>query len=123
MSDAPRNAGQTLLVEDIIVSPVKNVDFGSITVTENWGRLFIRKDRNEIVISKAAYAGLIKAIQHFADLPPTLAEALKVTEVAALVEAAGVMVDASHDPGCSPDEWERATLSLGAALAALKGGQ
>jgi hypothetical protein len=64
----------------------------------------------------------IDALMARADLPPTLAEVVAHPKVAALVAAAGVMFDASRDPGCSPGEWERATLSLGAALAALKGG-
>lgn len=94
--DMPYNAGQTIVVKQIVEMPVIDVDFGEITVTENWGRLFIKRGNAEIVVTQHAYNDLCKAISHFinpaqyrrADLPPTLDEALALPEIAALVDAA-----------------------------------
>lgn len=66
MSKLPHNAGQTIEIEHLIHGPVSTVDFGKITVTENWGRLFIKQgDSNEVVIERGAYVALRDAIDHF----------------------------------------------------------
>ena len=88
---APKNAGQSITVQDIIRAPVTDIDFGEITVTENWGRLFIKKDNYQIVISQNAYRPLIEAIAQFTDVDlcdPPNDERVKVL-VGLLKEARG----------------------------------
>jgi hypothetical protein len=99
MKGAGMNEAPEKIVADTGMVPDEN---GGIAVWKSWG-----------VLSEYRRA----------DLPPTDAEVMAHPKVAALVAAAGVMFDASRDPGCSPGDWERATISLGAALAALKGGE
>ena len=65
---APHNAGKTVTVEQILPMPVVDVDFGDITITENWGRLFIKHRQAEIVIERRAYGDLVAAISEF--IPP-----------------------------------------------------
>lgn len=59
------NAGETIEVPQILKMPVKDVDFGTITITENWGRLFIRHQDKEIIVERGAYVALIEAISKF----------------------------------------------------------
>jgi hypothetical protein len=67
------------------------VDFGSITVHENWGRLFISKDGiTPVVVMQSAYPALVEAIQHF--IPPALdAQATPLAEVAMRGAAIGII--------------------------------
>lgn len=67
---APKNAGQTVFVENRTASPVP-VDFGRIVVTENWGRLFVSQgDGEPLIVLREAYPQLINAIAHFTDAYP-----------------------------------------------------
>lgn len=78
MTAQPRNAGQTIVVENVVKGPAATLDFGSITVTENWGRLFLSQEgKPTIVVLQSAYPALIAAIQNFenserADIAPPI---------------------------------------------------
>ncbi len=81
----PYNAGQTIVVTNILKMPVSDIDFGSVTITENWGRLFIKKGDAEIVVERSAYPALCAAIQHFiapdeSDLHATKEQLAKAVE-------------------------------------------
>ena len=66
MGEQPHNAGQTVTVRNVVDGPVSTVDFGTITVTENWGRLFLSKSGvMPLTVLRSAYPALIAAIQHF----------------------------------------------------------
>jgi len=127
MSKSPHNAGQTIEIEHLIHGPVSTVDLGKITVTENWGRLFIKQgDSNEVVIERGAYVALRDAIDHFIEPQPDPSDEV----IAALVEALQNMIEGY-------EEWDLTggTLILRpihlqtswiqrakAAIAAVKGG-
>jgi len=64
---SPYNAGRSITVSQIVPMPVKDLDFGEITITENWGRLFIACGGREIVIERNAYKKFIAAISEFID--------------------------------------------------------
>jgi len=126
--DMPYNAGQTIVVKQIVEMPVIDVDFGEITVTENWGRLFIKRGNAEIVVTQHAYNDLCKAISHFinptpyrrADLPPTLADALALPEIAALVEAARRASHATTNDGITGRIYTYDAIALQRAITAIK---
>jgi len=83
MSDHPHNAGQTVTVPQISKMPFMDIDWGPITVTENWGRLFIRDRESMIVVLRQSYPALIAALQHFvAPASPTpVAAAMAVPDM------------------------------------------
>ena len=64
---SPHNAGQTVTVQQISPMPVKDMDWGPITVRENWGRLFISWKDQEIIAVMQHYPALIEALQHFVE--------------------------------------------------------
>lgn len=65
MGEVPHR-GESVEVKQIVSMPVSDVDFGTITITENWGRLFIRhRDGAEVVVERNAYARLVEAIERF----------------------------------------------------------
>ena len=66
--DGTHNAGQTVEVKQVSPMPVVDADWGTITITENWGRLFIRKGDSEIIVHQRFYADLVAAISSF--IPP-----------------------------------------------------
>ena len=111
MADAPKNAGQSIVVENVVKGPVTTVDFGSILVTENWGRLFLAQgDKPPIVILGSAYPTLLAAIQHFSEpaTPPA-------SVVEAMEKALRHADQVSRDLG-----WHRIYNETGAALADLE---
>ena len=63
----PHNAGQTIIVPQVspMRAPATDVDWGSIIITENWGRLFIKKGDQEIIVHQRFYEDLATAISHF----------------------------------------------------------
>ena len=61
----PYNAGQTIVVEQVSAMPIKDRDWGPITVHENWGRLFITWEDRQIIAVESHYPKLVAAIQHF----------------------------------------------------------
>lgn len=69
-TSSPHNAGQTVTVEQISKMPVSDVNWGDITVTENWGRLFIKSDKETVIVHRPFYPAFIKAIQHFVEPAP-----------------------------------------------------
>ena len=109
---APKNAGQTITVQDVIRAPKDDVDLGEITITENWGRLFIKKGNAQIVISQNAYRPLVEAIAHFTDAD--LCDPTQDERVKRLVEAAKAVDRYCH--------WFREGDELRAALRALEQG-
>jgi len=74
MSRAPYHADQKIEVEDKFDAQIQPVDYGTITVEENWGRLFITKNGVQIVVSQNAYRGLRDAIAHFIEPEPPCGE-------------------------------------------------
>lgn len=68
----PYNAGQTIEVENVIAAPpaIVAIDCGKITITENWGRLFIKHGDTGIVVQTGAYPALRDAIAHFIEPHP-----------------------------------------------------
>ena len=65
MADLPHQ-GETVEVPQILKMPVSDVDFGTITITENWGRLFIKhREGAEIVLSNTHYAAFVDAVARF----------------------------------------------------------
>lgn len=70
MTDLPYQ-GETVEVPQILKMPVSDVDFGTITITENWGRLFIRhRDGAEVVVSHTHYAAFVEALSRFVPSEP-----------------------------------------------------
>jgi hypothetical protein len=70
MVDLPHQ-GETVEVPQVVKMPVSDMDFGTITITENWGRLFIKhRDGTEIVVSHTAYRDLVDAISRFIPSSP-----------------------------------------------------
>ena len=67
----PHNAGKTVTVEQILPMPVMDVDFGAVTITENWGRLFIKHGEAQIVVERGSYGALVAAISGFIPPKPT----------------------------------------------------
>lgn len=67
--NVPHNAGQTITVTQISKMPVKDIDWGEITITENWGRLFISEGKAEIIVHRPHYDKFIAGIQHFTTAP------------------------------------------------------
>lgn len=61
----PRNAGKTVIVGQVSPMPVTDIDWGTITITENWGRLFIKKGDAEIIVHQKFYVRLIAALSEF----------------------------------------------------------
>tara|TARA_B100001179_G_scaffold223739_1_gene201651 strand:+ start:13840 stop:14193 length:354 start_codon:yes stop_codon:yes gene_type:complete len=45
--------------------PVHDIDFGAITLTENWGRLFINWGGNTVILHRHAYKEMAEAISQF----------------------------------------------------------
>jgi hypothetical protein len=84
--DDVKNAGQSIVVKNAIRGPVSEVDCRDVTVTENWGRLFLSQDgKSDIVIVRDAYPAFIAAIQHFTPASDGRAEGLR--EAAGIAEA------------------------------------
>jgi hypothetical protein len=76
--DDVKNAGQSIVVKNAIRGPVSEVDCRDVTVTENWGRLFLSQDgKSDIVIVRDAYPAFIAAIQHFTPASDGRAEGLR----------------------------------------------
>jgi hypothetical protein len=71
MADLPHQ-GETVEIPQIIKMPVSDFDFGTITITENWGRLFIRhRDGAEIIVSHTHYVALVEALSRFIPIEST----------------------------------------------------
>jgi hypothetical protein len=65
MEDGPYNAGKSVTVKQVVPMPVVDADFGEVTITENWGRLFIKWRDQQIVIERSAYKNIVAAISEF----------------------------------------------------------
>lgn len=97
MNEAPHNAGQTVIVSQVskIDANTHNtlktltVNWGDITVTENWGRLFIAAEKESIIVHATAYEEFAKAIQHF--VKPTPPPVLSVEASKRIADLAGEM--------------------------------
>ena len=73
MGEAPYNAGQTFQIANVVAAPVSNIDCGTITVRENWGRLFIEQRGAEIMVLRSVYPDLRNVIDHFIEPTPDAA--------------------------------------------------
>lgn len=62
---SPHNAGKTVEVAQVSSMPVVDVDWGTITIKENWGRLFIKVGDDEIVVHQPFYENFVAAISGF----------------------------------------------------------
>ena len=88
-SKQPHNAGQTMIVQQISPMQVSDMDWGQITITENWGRLFIRWNGQEVIALMGHYPKLVEAIQHFIE-PAARTPDLAQIRAYAIREAASV---------------------------------
>ena len=61
----PHNAGQKITVQQISPMPVSDVDWGPVTIEENWGRLFISTQDSTIIVHQRAYKDFVAAINNF----------------------------------------------------------
>ena len=61
----PHNAGETITMKQTMTLKTRDVDFGDLTVTENWGRLLIKHGEDTIVVLPSAYKDLVAAISKF----------------------------------------------------------
>ncbi len=84
---SPRNAGQTVTVQQVSPMPVKDMDWGPITVSENWGRLFISWKDQEIIAVMQHYPALIEALQHFVEPATPAAEPQGYADALAAIAA------------------------------------
>lgn len=121
--ELPYNAGKIVEVRNVVEGPVSTVDFGTITVTENWDRLFIWNGTAQIVVLQSAYPALRYVIGFFIDPATRAPDAIRA---AALDEAAKVAddmwgegPDGHYDNGATSDGFNIATQRIAAAIRAL----
>lgn len=120
----PHNAGQTIVVEQVSPMPIKDRDWGPITVHENWGRLFITWEDKQIIAVESHYPKLVAAIQHFirpSTADPAMARFGNEQVSRQIADSENALIDlcVSHGmaKGDLPMQWLDATLEAGLTAA------